>query len=87
MDRQSVFALINQERAYQDERWGVDHDRGNTIDDWADYIERYLKLIKYTNDRPFGIYDVHTYRMEQFRKIAALTVAAMEQNETPKREM
>ena len=81
MKREKVFALINQERAYQDKKWGG-HDSDNTLIplDWLYFMVRYL-------NKGVDKFDDTEYQMIQIRKVAALAVAAMEYIDTPKREI
>jgi hypothetical protein len=40
--RQDIFAEIEKERAYQDQKWGRTFDDKNTPNDWITYIAKYL---------------------------------------------
>ena len=71
MDRQSIFAEIQDERARQDEKWGgPDHDDGHTSHDWIAYIVRHMGKGMY----PAG---PSVFRRQMIR-VAALAVAAVE---------
>jgi len=39
--RENIFEQINQERDYQDGKWGVGFDDKNTMNDWFTYIAIY----------------------------------------------
>jgi hypothetical protein len=72
MDRTEIFASIEKERAYQEQRWGNGFDTLNTPNDWVTYITKYL-----------GQSVTMPFNAEQFRtqllKVATLAVAALEQ--------
>ena len=46
MRRDDVFKLIDDERKYQDSRFGVEFDKMNTLGHWIIYIEEYLNQAK-----------------------------------------
>lgn len=84
MTREEVYKLIDGERDYQNTD---PHDAGHDDDeqhvaDWLIFIEEHLKQAKreiYNLNKPGAL--------EQVRKIAALTVACMEHNNTlPRRQ-
>lgn len=69
--RNSIFAQINTERAYQDKKWGTVFDDKNTINDWGTYIGIYLaRATKMGTER--------TGQREAMVKVATLAVAALE---------
>lgn len=70
-DRDGIYAAIDVERDYQDDRWGTAFDDLNTSNDWCSYICRYA-----TNAASFNASPAH-FR-EQMVKVAALAVAAIE---------
>ena len=96
--RVEVFVAINTERKYQDHRWGRvanippgsgitgsstlgDRIGNRSIDEFALYVEGYARdlaqLASHTNDpEP---------KLDFFRKVGALCVAAMEQHGAPHR--
>jgi len=39
--RQKIYNEIENERAYQDQKWGDEFDRKNTLNDWVSYINIY----------------------------------------------
>jgi hypothetical protein len=71
MPREEIFVEIENERAYQDKKWGFAFDDKNTINDWAAYI---------------GIYTAKAVAMgipaaeqrTQLLKVASLAIAAIE---------
>ena len=42
MSRITIFSEINDERAYQDKKFGTSFDDKNTYNDWMSYISMYL---------------------------------------------
>jgi hypothetical protein len=74
MNRQTIYAAIEAERAYQDEKWGTDFDVANTPNDWVTYITKYL------GQAVTMPWDGKRFR-EQMLKVAALAVAALEQED------
>ena len=87
MERKNVYKLIDGEREYQNSRWnpdttltgGVHH-----VTDWLVYIQDYLHEAMHIvtrNADPEASDDA----LEIIRKIAAMSVACMEQNETKPR--
>jgi hypothetical protein len=76
-----VMELIRGERAYQDAKFGEEHDEERTVADWLLDIDHLLLEAK---ERLY--YDMQDVAMEQIRKIAAVCVAAMEYIDTPARE-
>lgn len=75
MTRAEIFEVINDEREYQDKRWGTEFDYKNTMNDWISYITRYLGKAQVL-DRNAGLGE---FRQNMF-KVAALAVAALEQD-------
>ena len=79
--RASVYAAISTERQYQEKRWPGFSSAAQDLSAWAEYIERYLSLVKdydSHNDKPEAL--------EAMRKIAALAVCAMEEHGAPERQ-
>jgi len=78
MTREAIFQLIENERAYQDGKWGSSFDDKNTPNDWVAYIAIYLgKAVTFPWDR--------TAFRTAILKVAALCVAVLEREEYPKR--
>ena len=83
MDRKDVHKLIDGERAYQDELHGNDL---HSPEEWLVYIESYIdeakRIVTRESRDPYAKERV----MGNFRKIAGMAVAAMEQHDTPPRK-
>lgn len=88
LTRQEVYNLIDGERTYQDSRWNdatTTSEGKHTPAEWLLYIEHYLMLARTkASTLPDPQSTVET--MDIVRKIAAMTVAAMEQNGAPPRK-
>lgn len=74
MTRQDIFKSIEDERIYQDTKWGTEFDHKNTPNDWVAYIAIYLgKAVTFPMD------------IEVFRtailKVASLCVAILERED------
>ena len=80
--REEVYAAIDGERNYQDSRWNPSstHSGGvHTNTEWLVYIRDYVEEAMHFTSRFSD--DEAGYRVaEIMRKIAAMSVAAMEQN-------
>lgn len=72
-NRKTILDQISFEREYQNDKWGKEFDDKNTPNDWVAYITNYLgKAVTMPfNDTQFRI---------NMRKVAALAVAALEQD-------
>lgn len=74
--RMEVFEVIDEERYYQNERW-PGHTHSNT--EYLVYIDHYIKQgFQAASTLDGGDYGLETRNV--LRKIAALAVAAMEEN-------
>ena len=74
MKREDVFVEIENERLYQDSKWGKEFDDKNTPNDWIAYITIYLgKAVTFPWNR-----DVFR---KAILKVAALAVAILEREE------
>ena len=71
-ERQAIFHQIEDEREYQDSKWGTEFDDKNTANDWARYIMDYT--CKATVMSGFNQEDFEKHMM----KVATLAVAAIE---------
>ena len=69
--RKKIFGEINEERDYQDTRWGTEFDNKNTINDWMTYISMYGGYATEINRTKV---DQRKYML----KVASLAVAALE---------
>lgn len=79
--RQAVFAAVNSEREYQEVKWNdsVEPTHTHSVPEWLVFIEDYVNEAKrvYTRrEEPFAT----TFGLHTLRKIAAMAVAALEQN-------
>lgn len=71
MSLQTILSEITSERVYQDNKWGLDFDNKNTINDWGSYIGIYTaRGTSMGADKP-------TQR-SALLKVATLAVAALE---------
>ena len=84
-ERQEVYRLIDGERNFQDEYWGDIDDSGWSPTDWCVFIRMYLEKAEKGMIGAESVGEARRVQMENIRKIAALAVAAMENNETPAR--
>jgi hypothetical protein len=67
---QTTITDIENERHYQEEKWGIVNDDNNTLDDWLRYISKYvLKASGGSN---------HLETRRRLVQVAALAVAAVE---------
>jgi len=82
LNRKEVYDIINEERDYQDNKWGGgDHDETRSVSDWLIYMRIYLT--KAEN----ALYESSVEdAMDAVRKITAMGVAAMESKGCPKRK-
>ena len=46
MKRKEIFEMLDVERAYQNEHYGIEFDKLNSIGDWIIYIEEYVNKAK-----------------------------------------
>jgi hypothetical protein len=82
LSREQVYAAIEDERAYQDARWGgPSHDAFKSTGDFLVYMQDYMRraVEAYTTN----VGDLAALHM--IRKVVALGVAAMEFNGAPRR--
>lgn len=88
MTRTDVYKLIDGEREYQNERWKEDQMPSgthiHTPEEWIVYMEDYLAEAKHILSR-IEAPGCYPQAMAIIRKVTAMGVAAMEQNETPPR--
>ena len=81
MERKEVYELIDGERAYQEIRWkeGVSPRRKQLPYEWLVFIQDYITEGMHVATRKAEP-EASNEAMEIIRKIAAMGVAAMEQN-------
>jgi hypothetical protein len=87
MTREEVFQLINGEREYQNSRWNESTTASKGIhspEEWFMYIEDYITEAKHILSRE-NVQSAYPKAMSIMRKVAAMTVCAMEQIDTPER--
>ena len=85
MKRENVYKLINGERDYQDSFWDSIDDSKWSPTDWCVFIRLYLEKAEKGMLGSHTISSARRIQMDNIRKVAALAVAAMENNETPSR--
>jgi hypothetical protein len=86
--REMVYRLIDEERDYQDSRWNPDTTETGGLHcptEWLVFIEDYLNEAKHIATRE-AAQTANLKIMDILRKVAAMSVAAMEQNKTPARK-
>ena len=72
--RKELYKRVCEERIHQDNRWGVDFDDKNTVNDWVCYIAKHAGLIGSVEMDKRNIY-------AGFVKVMALAMAALESAE------
>jgi hypothetical protein len=77
--RQDVYAAIDSERAYQQDKWG---DNPHEFDAWILYMEDYLEEARRLASRSNDIGPA----LAAIRKVTALGVVCMEQHGAPQRD-
>jgi hypothetical protein len=89
MTRDEVYGLIDGERNYQNQRWADDVVHNETHrhswEEWFMYIEDYVNEAKHILSRE-GSETGYPKAAAIMRKVAAMGVAAMEQNGSSPRE-
>ena len=66
-----ILEEIREERDYQDDRWGIEFDDQNTINDWLTYMMIYGGQAARMDSQP-------STQRRNLVKVAALAVAALE---------
>lgn len=87
MNREEVYALIDGERDYQDKKWNENTTISKGIhspDEWILYMQSYLAEAAHILAREAAT-TARAKAMAIVRKVTAMGVRAMEQNETPAR--
>lgn len=74
LNRTEVYEIINDERDYQDQKWGgKSHDEKHSVSDWLIFIRKHL------NDAENALYSSNACdAMNAIKKATALGIAAME---------
>ena len=87
MEREKVYKLIDGERDYQEKVWNEDTTGSRGIYseyEWLLFIQDYLtEAIHFASRKPEP--DARMFVRNSIRKITAMGVCCMEQNETPSR--
>lgn len=89
LTRKEVYDAIDSERNYQDLRWneGTTSSGGvHSPEEWYMYIENYVNEAKGILSRE-NVQSSYPKAMDIMRKVAAMSVCAMEQNGTKLREI
>lgn len=76
MKREDIYAIIDQERAYQDLKWGSPQECPHEVGAWLLIMEQLLADARRAWTEPRG--DVEA--LEELRKVVATGVACMEQH-------
>jgi len=85
MRREEVYKIIDNERNYQDRKWGgKSNDEGLGINDFILYMQHYLaKAIEESVESTDS--EVEEKCLEELRKVVALGIACMEVHGVPER--
>jgi len=85
--RSEVYAAIDSERAYQDKRWNSEtttSDGFHSFEEWFVYIGDYVNEARHILSRE-NKQDADIKVLHIMRKVAAMSVCAMEQHGAPRR--
>jgi hypothetical protein len=88
LTRPEVYDLIDGEREYQDKRWNADTTTSqgwHSTQEWLSFIQDYTSEALHIGAREADQV-AYNKQLAIIRKIAAMSVAAMEQHGAPKRE-
>lgn len=88
MERKKVYEAIDTEREYQNERWNSETTSSGGVhspEEWFMYIEDYVNEAKHILSRE-NVQTGHPKSMEIMRKVAGMSVCAMEQLGVKNRE-
>lgn len=85
--RADVYAALDSERDYQDQRWGPTESQGlHSIEEFILYMEDYLAEAKHLLARAAQA-DAYPAALANMRKVTAMGVACMEQHGAPLRKI
>lgn len=75
-DRQEVYSAINDERVYQDRKWGTIEEHPHEVGSWLTIMRQLLSDAEraYANGRGDAV------ALDELRKVVAVGVACMEQH-------
>lgn len=75
-NRENAFEAINQERLHQDKKWGTVEERPHTVAEWILIAEAELAEAKHAWAKECS----DQKALEELLQVAAVVVAALEQN-------
>lgn len=81
--RPDVYKIIDQERDYQDFKWGLQHDRTHEVESYVLYMEDYLQEARKNLSRNGGV----KKGLDALRKVVALGIACFEVHGVPERKI
>lgn len=76
MERKEVYSVVNDERVYQDRRWGTIEERPKQVGAWLTLMRHLLTKSESDWATSRGDYDA----LDEIRKLVAVGVACMEQH-------
>ena len=76
MNRETVYAIIDTERGYQDRKWGTIDQRPKQVGSWLTL----MRAILTEAEKEWAHTDGDHTALDEIRKLAATTVACMEQH-------
>lgn len=76
MYRENVFAAIDRERAWQEQKWGTNQEHPHSVAEWLLIVESELAEAKHAWTKGIGDADA----LAELVQIAAVAVAALEQH-------
>ena len=82
MRRNEVFAAIDRERSWQEQKWGANADHPHTVGEWLLIVEAELQEAKQGWVKGKGDADA----LRELVQVAAVAVAALEQHGTLERD-
>jgi hypothetical protein len=85
--RTEVYAALDSERDYQDQKWGIPEDPSfPTVTEFLTYMRDYTEEALHILSRE-PVPEADQTALHNVRKVGALAVACMEQHGAPKREV
>lgn len=81
MERSKVYQLLDGERDYQEIRWEGKDDSKTSVSEWLNYIKYQLQIAK---NKIYHLDKIGA--LEEIRKIGALAVVCLENNDCPSRK-
>lgn len=87
--RKEVYEAIDSERDYQDSRWNPETTTScnvHSFEDWFTYIEDYVSEAKHLLSR-VPRQESDPVALDIMRKVAGMSVCAMEEHGAPKRKV